>query len=66
MNTTVNDYIINMNEAKHIVYCRFGEKFISDLQKRKHSNICQTNQPSSSLLHPYPPLILVVINNLFC
>lgn len=43
MNTTVNDYIINMNEAKHIVYCRFGEKFISDLQKRKNSNICSTN-----------------------
>jgi hypothetical protein len=43
MNTSVNDYIINMNEANHIVYCRFGEKFISDLQKRKHSNICASN-----------------------
>jgi len=31
MNTSVNDYIINMNEANHIVYCRFGEKFITDL-----------------------------------
>ena len=49
MNTSVNDYIINMNLAHHIVYCRFGDKFITDLEKRKHSNICQSNQPSSSL-----------------
>ncbi len=40
MTTTINDYIINMNAANHIVYCRFGEKFIADLEKRKHSNIC--------------------------
>ena len=49
MNTSVNDYIISMNLANHIVYCRFGDKFITDLEKRKHSNICQSNQPSSSL-----------------
>lgn len=40
MTSTINDYIINMNNANHIVYCRFGEKFIHDLEKRKHSNIC--------------------------
>ena len=40
MTTSINDYIINMNTASHIVYCRFGEKFINDMEKRKHSNIC--------------------------
>jgi len=40
MTTTINDYIINMNAAGLIVYCRFGDKFICDLEKRKHSNIC--------------------------
>ena len=30
---TISDYTINASEAKRIVYCRFGEKYISDLEK---------------------------------
>ena len=49
MCTTINDYILNMNAEERIVYCRFGEKFIQDLEKRKNSNLVTTNQPTSSL-----------------
>jgi hypothetical protein len=34
---TVTDYMINAHAANRLVYCRFGEKYISDLEKRKNS-----------------------------
>ena len=34
---TVTDYLINANSANRLIYCRFGEKYISDLEKRKNS-----------------------------
>ena len=34
---TVTDYIINANAANRLVYCRFGEKYVTDLEKRKNS-----------------------------
>lgn len=45
---TISDYTINASEAKRIVYCRFGEKYISDLEKRKNSNISSLNAPNLS------------------
>ena len=46
---TVIDYLINALAANRLVYCRFGEKYINDLEKRKNSIISQTNQPHTSL-----------------
>ena len=43
---TISDYTINALEAKRIVYCRLGEKYISDLEKRKNSNISSLNAPN--------------------
>ena len=40
--------MINAKEANRIVYCRFGEKYISDLEKRKNSNISSLNAPTMS------------------
>jgi hypothetical protein len=34
---TVTDYMINANTANRLVYCRFGDKYIQDLEKRKNS-----------------------------
>ena len=45
---TISDYMINAKEANRIVYCRFGEKYISDLEKRKNSNISSLNAPTMS------------------
>jgi hypothetical protein len=41
--TTISDYLINAKEANRLVYCRFGEKYITDLEKRKNSNISSIN-----------------------
>jgi len=40
--------MINAKIANRLVYCRFGEKYISDLEKRKNSNISSLNQPTMS------------------
>lgn len=45
---TISDYMINAKEANRIVYCRFGEKYIADLEKRKASNISSLNAPNMS------------------
>jgi len=37
MNTSISDYIINSYLKGKIVYCRLGEKYITDLEKRKNS-----------------------------
>ena len=46
---TVNDYLINAREANRLVYCRLGEKYVIDLEKRKNSNLIAINQPTSNL-----------------
>jgi hypothetical protein len=40
---TINDYLINAKDAGRLVYCRMGEKFINDLEKRKNSNLNSVN-----------------------
>jgi hypothetical protein len=45
---TISDYMINAKDANRIVYCRFGEKYITDLEKRRNSNISSLNAPSLS------------------
>ena len=49
MACSINEYILNMNAEEKVIYCRFGEKFIQDLEKRKNSNLIPSNQPTSSL-----------------
>ena len=46
---TINDYLINAKEANRLVYCRLGEKYVQDLEKRKNSNLIAINQPTSNL-----------------
>lgn len=46
---TINDYMINAKEANRLVYCRLGEKYVQDLEKRKNSNLIAINQPTSNL-----------------
>jgi len=43
MNTNVGDYIVNCAAKGMVVYCRHGEKYITDLEKRKNSNISNIN-----------------------
>ena len=40
---TINDYMINAKEANRLVYCRLGEKYVQDLEKRKNSNLIAIN-----------------------
>lgn len=47
--STILDYMINAKQANRLVYCRFGEKYIADLEKRKNSNISALNAPNISL-----------------
>jgi len=42
----INDYLLNAKTAGRLVYCRFGEKYLNDLEKRKNSNISSLNTPS--------------------
>lgn len=44
----LNEYIINAYNTKRLVYCRFGEKYVLDLEKRKNSNIAAINHPSTN------------------
>ena len=45
---TISDYMINAKDANRIVYRLFGEKYITDLEKRKNSNISSLNAPTMS------------------
>lgn len=46
---TINDYMLNARDVNRLVYCRFGEKYLNDLEKRKNSNISSINQPTLNL-----------------
>lgn len=41
--------MINAKEASRLVYCRFGEKYMLDMERRKNSNLAMANQPMSNL-----------------
>jgi hypothetical protein len=45
----ISDYLINAKLANKLVYCRFGEKYVADLEKRKNSNITALNAPSQGI-----------------
>mmetsp|Transcript_37006 Transcript_37006/g.56735 ORF Transcript_37006/g.56735 Transcript_37006/m.56735 type:complete len:106 (+) Transcript_37006:976-1293(+) len=45
----ISDYIINSYKQGSLVYCRFGEKYVTDLEKRKNSVLAQCNQPHTNL-----------------
>lgn len=38
-NTGIPDYLINSLKTDRVVYCRFGQKYIIDLEKKKNANI---------------------------
>ena len=41
--TTLNDYMLNARDAGRLVYCRFGEKYLQDMERRKNSNLSAIN-----------------------
>jgi len=43
---TINDYMLNAKVAGRLVYCRYGEKYILDIERRKNSNISALNMPT--------------------
>lgn len=38
-NTGITDYLLNSTKAERLVYCRFGTKYITDIEKKKNSLI---------------------------
>ena len=47
--TNISDYMLNAREAGKLVYCRFGDKYLNDLEKRRNSNISALNMPTQNL-----------------
>ena len=43
---SISDYIISSWKNKKLIYCRYGEKYITDLEKRKKSSLAESNLPS--------------------
>jgi len=46
---TISEYIIDSFHRKKLVYCRYGEKYVMDLEKRKKSSLAESNLPSQNL-----------------
>lgn len=47
--TTISEYIINARDSNSLIYCRFGEKYLADMERKLKSVITSINQPSSNL-----------------
>ena len=45
VSSTISDHILNAKDTNRLVYCRYGDKYLADMEKRKNSNISQVNQP---------------------
>ena len=39
--TTISEYIISNMHANKLIYCRFGEKYLQDIEKRKNSMLTE-------------------------
>lgn len=46
---TISEYIIESFHKKKLIYCRYGEKYVHDLEKRKKSSLAESNLPSQNL-----------------
>ena len=57
--SNMNEYMMNAKEADRLVYCRFGEKYIADMEKRKNSNISALNTPAHTAFNSASYLINV-------
>jgi hypothetical protein len=45
----LSDYMMNARDAGRMVYCRYGEKYLVDLERRKNSNLSSACQPTQNL-----------------
>ena len=45
----MSDYMVNNFNRGRLIYCRFGEKHLLDMEKRKNSCLAQANQPLLNL-----------------
>ena len=52
-NTNMADYILNCNREKMLIYLRFGEKYLNDMEKRKNSLSGQGVIPTSMATASY-------------
>lgn len=43
---SISDYIIESFYKKKLIFCRYGEKYVLDLEKRKKSSLAESNLPS--------------------
>lgn len=41
--------MLDARDSNALVYCRFGDKYLQDLQRRKSSTLSNANQPSNNL-----------------
>ena len=41
----MSEYMVNNWQRNRLIFCRFGEKHLETLEKRKNSNLAQSNQP---------------------
>ena len=39
--TTISEYIISNMHVNKLIYCRFGEKYLQDIEKRKNSMLTE-------------------------
>ena len=46
---TISEYMLSAREANQLVYCRFGEKYLTDMERRQKSQLTAINQPTSNL-----------------
>ena len=42
----VNDYILKALAKQKLVYCRFGDKYLAELEKKRPTTVVTNNQPS--------------------
>lgn len=47
--SNISEYMLNARDANSLVYCRFGEKYLADLERRQKSQLTAINQPTSNL-----------------
>ena len=40
----MSEYILNAKNDKRLIYCRYGDKYVSEIEKRKNSIIKQDQQ----------------------
>ena len=46
---SLTEYMVSNWNRNRLIYCRFGEKHLETMEKRRKSNLAEANQPMSNL-----------------